>query len=243
MTIWFTSDTHAADRRIAIARGFIRSPEWKASYEEHRRLHADRSQASTTAFHDWLFSVPTDRKTVRVHDMEDAIIENFNKLIKPNDTLYILGDVSHGTADPGTQEHVRKFLRRFNTTHLRMIIGNHDLSFYDRKYDALYGGLFESIEPNGRIEIPFSSGVETVYLSHFPFREDLGRYDLGFAPNALPRDGHKLLFGHTHQAGKAGNHPDSLNIGLDAWDMQPVSMEQVIDWFDAHKETPPGQNN
>lgn len=76
--------------------------------------------------------------------------------------------------------------------------------------------LFESIEPNGTVEL---EGLGTVNLSHFPYREDLayGWPDdaVRFHDQALPFDGRKLLYGHTHQLSPAGARPESLNAGWD----------------------------
>lgn len=92
--------------------------------------------------------------------------------------------------------------------------------------------LFENIEPNGTVEL---EGLGTVNLSHFPYREDhaYGWPDdaVRFHDQALPFDGRKLLYGHTHQLSPAGARPESLNVGLDAWNLVPVSQTQVVDWF------------
>lgn len=73
--------------------------------------------------------------------------------------------------------------------------------------------LFESIEPNGTVEL---EGLGTVNLSHFPYRKDLayGWPDdaVRFHDQALPFDGRKLLYGHTHQLSAAGARPESLNV-------------------------------
>lgn len=73
--------------------------------------------------------------------------------------------------------------------------------------------LFESIEPNGTVEL---EGLGTVNLSHFPYREDLayGWLDdaVRFHDQALLFDGRKLLYGHTHQLSAAGARPESLNV-------------------------------
>lgn len=73
--------------------------------------------------------------------------------------------------------------------------------------------LFESIEPNGTVEL---EGLGTVNLSHFPYREDLayGWPDdaVRFHDQELPFDGRKLLYGHTHQLSPAGARPESLNV-------------------------------
>lgn len=83
-----------------------------------------------------------------------------------------------------------------------------------------------------------TQATETVNLSHFPYREDLayGWPDdaVRFRDQALPFDGHRLLYGHTHQLSPEGARHEALNVGLDAWNLQPVSETQIADWFHAH---------
>ena len=109
--------------------------------------------------------------------------------------------------------------------------------------DAPARDLFESIEPNSTAEltglgIGRPQATETVNLSHFPYREDLayGWPDdaVRFRDQALPFDGHRLLYGHTHQLSPEGARHEALNVGLDAWNLQPVSETQIADWFHAH---------
>ncbi len=51
-------------------------------------------------------------------------------------------------------------------------------------------------------------------------------------PTRCRRDGRRLLFGHTHQHTKPGRAADSLHVGLDSWDLRPVSETQIMQWFD-----------
>ena len=99
--------------------------------------------------------------------------------------------------------------------------------------------LFVSLEPNDTADI---DGLGVVNLSHFPYREDLSYSwpdDVAkFSGKALPFDGRKLLYGHTHQLSPAGARPESLNVGLDAWDLMPVSAKQVAAWFRERRHDP-----
>ena len=38
----------------------------------------------------------------------------------------------------------------------------------------------------------------------------------------------------THQLSPEGARHEALNVGLDAWNLQPVSETQIADWFHAH---------
>lgn len=96
--------------------------------------------------------------------------------------------------------------------------------------------LFESIEPNGTVEL---EGLGTVSLSHFPYREDhaYGWPDdaVRFHDQALPFDGRKLLYGHTHQLSAAGARPESLNVNS----ARTAGLRQVDMGAELGRPTPP----
>ena len=151
-------------------------------------------------------------------------------MVGPDDELWILGDIGFRTS----LTHLKNCLRALNCKHLHGVIGNHD-DWWLEDRPAL--NLFESLEPNDTVEI---EGLGIVNLSHFPYREDLSYSwpdDVAkFSGKALPFDGRKLLYGHTHQLSPDGGRPEALNVGLDAWDLMPVSEAQVIDWFREHDD-------
>ena len=57
-----------------------------------------------------------------VEEMNETIIKNHNDIVKPNDTLYFLGDFAFGNS-----EFIRNTLRRLNGR-ISFVIGNHDRS-------------------------------------------------------------------------------------------------------------------
>jgi calcineurin-like phosphoesterase family protein len=57
-----------------------------------------------------------------VEEMDEIMIENWNKNIKPEDKVYHLGDVFHGPSKPSYKAQT---IRRLNG-HKRLILGNHD---------------------------------------------------------------------------------------------------------------------
>ena len=130
------------------------------------------------------------------------------------------------------KRQLKNCLRALNCKHLHGVIGNHD-DWWLEDRPAL--NLFESLEPHDTVEI---EGLGTVNLSHYPYREDLAYSwpdDVAkFSGKALPFDGRKLLYGHTHQLSPDGARPEALNVGLDAWDLMPVSETQVVEWFRNH---------
>ena len=59
---------------------------------------------------------PWDNK----YEAEEFMIQEYNKLVKPQDTVYWLGDVC------GIQTYAEKIMPRFNKSRRILILGNHD---------------------------------------------------------------------------------------------------------------------
>ena len=55
-----------------------------------------------------------------VKEMDEIIITNLKKVLKPNDTLYFLGDLTF------KKEIAQEFFETFSKIHIHFIIGNHD---------------------------------------------------------------------------------------------------------------------
>ncbi len=72
-----------------------------------------------------------------------------------------------------------------------------------------------------------------ILLSHFPYsgttdiEDSGGRYDQW----RLPRMGAWLLHGHTHSSLRQGEQ--SVHVGLDAWDLTPVSINVIAHMLDS----------
>lgn len=60
-----------------------------------------------------------------VNQMDEALVQNWNKVVKPGDKVYHLGDVYFGQRTKKGDEHWGKFFSRLNGQK-RLILGNHD---------------------------------------------------------------------------------------------------------------------
>ena len=98
---------------------------------------------------------PRGFKNIEEHD--EAIIQNWNSLVKPDDVVYHLGDVMLND-----DEHGLKCLQRLNG-HIRMLRGNHDSDNRLLKYAECW-----NVESVGDWAIVIKSGKQSIYLSHFP---------------------------------------------------------------------------
>ena len=230
---YFTSDTHFGHPLVTVLRGFINNGRVAADYR------AVRASEGSKKAEQWIRNYSNHRQT-GFHDLADTLrhdrtlIANINATVRPDDELWILGDVSFRTSI----EHTLECLNALDCTHLHMIVGNHDRNFRNPENDRLYEPAFETIDVYRELTMHFLGQDQTVALSHFPRRssimQQIGTWggDMRFEHDAPTTEGW-LLYGHTHQDQPAGTDQNSVNVGLDAWNLKPVSETQIVSWFEA----------
>lgn len=143
-----------------------------------------------------------------VDEMNEVLVENYNKLVKPDDDVVILGDCYLNCTD----EQGCAMLRRLNG-YKHLCIGNHDT---DTKVKAMrYYGVFNSI--NYAKMVKFSKR-KVAYCSHYPTMTG----NSGFNPVFN-------LYGHTHQKLPKMENSSIVgyNVGVDAWNNRPVAIEEI----------------
>ena len=208
---WFTSDLHFAHPHVAKLREF-------EDYREH----------------------------------DETIIRNLNELVAPDDDLYVLGDISSGSKT--SLDEALRLLHRLNVgrTHRVLILGNHDSTRLEAGKIRKFITEFGQVALRGTTTIP---GAGHVLLSHYPWAEHMnGSKRADLSTNALDTHYKRLapsidfrnllLHGHTHATtpyefligSKYSIDPDytQINIGLDAWELKPVSEEQIENLWLAH---------
>ena len=96
-----------------------------------------------------------------VPEMNKAIIENFNACVKPEDEVYILGDVCFGGDVEGflRQLHGKKYL----------IIGNHDKRHLKKVYKTSTEFLWIRDYYSLRFVCPITHQPQMAVMSHYPF--------------------------------------------------------------------------
>lgn len=145
-------------------------------------------------------------------EMDAALIKNWNRRIRPNDEIYILGDFTM----QGPQ-FAMEILRQLNGRKY-LVRGNHD-QFVDRiSFDR---SLFEWIRDY--YSLPWQK--QQFILFHYPIAEwDRSHY------------GSIHLHGHQHNKPEynAANAAQGLlryDVGVEANDMAPVSIDEVLNFF------------
>lgn len=134
---------------------------------------------------------------------DDYIIEQWNKVVGDKDEVYLLGDISNGT---GAQTN--EVLKRLNGTKY-LIIGNNDRYLDDPEFDKELFGWCKNYHVLYEMETKF-------ILFHFPIEVWEGYGNDRFH-----------LHGHLHRK-KAIHEPiRRYEVGVDAHDARPVSIEEI----------------
>lgn len=139
-----------------------------------------------------------DRPYKDVDEMNDGIIKNWNELVQPNDTAYLLGDMVMN------KRYIPLLGQLRGRKHL--IIGNHDEDFLEElaPFFIWQKHLHE-----------FKHNKQKFILCHYAMRawHHHGK-------------GSIHLYGHSH--GTLPGFERSMDVGVDAQDMKPISIDQVI---------------
>ena len=151
------------------------------------------------------------RGFVNIYEMNETIIENFHSLVKPEDELYLLGDIFLGDLHEG----IKLFNQLPGKIHL--VWGNYDTN--NRK-EAM-SKCHNVVEVIGYATI-IKYNKWHFYLSHFPTcTTNFDDYQKPFKQRMF------CLAGHTHS--KTLFEPcGSYNVSVDAHNCFPVSIEQII---------------
>lgn len=160
---------------------------------------------------------PRGFSSIQEHD--EAIIANWNSVVAPEDTVYVLGDLMLGD-----NEHGMECLRRLNGN-LKIVRGNHDS---DTRW-ALYGTL-PNVELLGWASV-LKYRKYVFYLSHY--HTDVSNLD----DNQYLRSHTLNLYGHSHQKERFWHDiPYYFHVGLDSNNNTPVLLDDIIEMMKAEKQ-------
>lgn len=170
-----------------------------------------------------------------VGHMNEAIIANWNAMVRDDDTVFHLGDVALG---PWVEWD--SILTRLNGIKT-LVVGNHERIFKGEKPNAQakfaeeYPKWFDYIFDN-YTNFRLSDGT-LANLSHFPYDGDSHDGDR-FTDYRLKDNGTVLIHGHTHaefdqhgldaRLSRSKRGTLQVHVGMDAWGYRPVSEEEVV---------------
>lgn len=152
-----------------------------------------------------------------VEEMNEAIIKNWNSVVKDEDIVYVLGDLMLGDNKVGIELFNR--LNGFK----EVIIGNHDTPQREEEaYSYLKKTMILGTSYILKSSYILKYGGYKFFLCHYPV-----------LCNSLENDLNKRtminLYGHTHQKTNFYNgNPYMYHVGVDSHNCTPVHMDQVI---------------
>lgn len=149
-----------------------------------------------------------------VEEMDLAIISNWNKTIRMNDTVYFLGDFGESF----------EYLNLLNFKKLNFVLGNYERLDADKK--DIKAKSIKALEqiPNIKVfdryecKLQLSNG-RTVTMIHEPINPD-GTEDVFWQNN------HLYLYGHIH--GRTFYKLNGTDVGVDINRYTPLSEEEII---------------
>lgn len=157
-----------------------------------------------------------NRPFADIEEMNEAMIDAWNKRVHKNDTVYIVGDMFFICDD------VESILKRLKGKKI-LILGNHDIDWI-KKVDT--GKYFAGVEKY--LEVLY--GQYTFILYHYPL------LDWHHKKNAY------MIHGHIHANTNDDYFPllvtrdRVLNAGADINGFRPVTLDELIENNIAHKQ-------
>lgn len=157
-----------------------------------------------------------NRPFCSVEQMNECMIERWNTMVSPKDTVYHLGDF--GFANASLLAAIRSKLNGA----IFLVIGNHDVGKSKKKW----------LDQVGINEVHDWLDFQEFHLSHLPeLRDEDRKVDRSkesskyFAKHCTVCDDRWRLCGHVHDAWKIKGK--QINVGVDVWDFTPISIELV----------------
>jgi calcineurin-like phosphoesterase family protein len=176
--IWVTSDTHYMHTNIC--RGVTR----------------------------WKIDTPEGLEAVRdfntLEEMNDALVNNINKIVKADDWLIHVGDWSFGGF-----EMISQFRSLINCKNIILILGNHDQHILANKENVR--DLFTHVEN----EMEIHAGGIKFHFQHYPHTKE--------------KDGY-MIHGHIHTKGdKRFGKGKMMDVGIcGSPEFRPYHIQEVI---------------
>jgi len=160
-----------------------------------------------------------DRPFENVYEMNKTMIENWNRVVKPGDIIYHLGDFAMCG-----KSWEKNLLDQLNGVKF-LIKGNHDGSA-TRMRDIGFTEVYD------RLELTIAG--QKVLLCHYPylvtenleFLKNRGeKYKNMFIASRPKNEGLWLIHGHNHSTWKI--QENMINVSVENWDYTPVHISEI----------------
>jgi calcineurin-like phosphoesterase family protein len=151
-----------------------------------------------------------NRPFLKLEEMNETLISNWNNRVTNGDTVYIVGDLIFRSSIPP-----ESYLDRLKGKK-HLVLGNHDKSWINKIEPSKY---FVSVD---RMQI-VGDGKHKIILCHYPM--------MSWESMSKPS---YLIFGHIHNNTNAGywdllkTMPCALNAGVEINNYMPVSFDELV---------------
>lgn len=142
--------------------------------------------------------------------MNQAIVERWNSVVKPEDTIYVLGDIMLNDNEEGI-----RLLKSLNG-HIHIVLGNHDTATRETLYRECEN--VESVELAAKLKYK----GHHFFMTHYPCltgnleKESIKQCTLS-------------LYGHTHQQTNFYRDiPYMYHVGVDSHNCTPVHIDTIL---------------
>lgn len=153
-----------------------------------------------------------------VDEMNEMMIQEWNKLVKPGDNVHHNGDFAFMPVD-----RLEKLLWRLNGN-IHLVLGNHDKEIVKNRNRLLKQGKFNTIQNYNELKM----GGEMIVLFHY-----------GLRVWNKSHHGSILLYGHSH--GSLPPYGKSVDVGVDCKEItseyRPIHVDEVLKYM-SKRETP-----
>jgi len=139
--------------------------------------------------------------------MNETLMENWNRRVRPGDLVYHLGDFGFTNRElEDTEWSLDNIFRQLNGTKV-LIKGNHD----KRKV----------------LDLPWKGRFDRLRIPRWEPSEQRDWFEMTHKPEILFDNGGLVLCGHIHQ--QFVYQGNNLNMSVEVWDYQPVTLEEIND--------------
>ena len=151
---------------------------------------------------------PESRPFNSVEAMNEELITRWNLVVKPTDTVYVLGDFAMGRI-----EDARACIKRLHGK-IILIRGNHDTKARLEMYKEL------GIEVHDIFYLPYKG--RWFIMCHFPIASE------EFIKMVIQDNSEVVnLYGHVHHNAEKGYMNGMYHVGVDTNNLMPVSLQQI----------------
>jgi calcineurin-like phosphoesterase family protein len=144
-----------------------------------------------------------------VQEMDNTIINNWNKTVKPEDEVYFLGDFCFGR--PGNV--ISKQYRQKLNGKIHLVLGNHDKYIDKDAFDSVQDYLL--LEENGKKILLIHYPIYRKDYSHLKEKMSLPEYDMCF-------------YGHVHNSVEDEVFENHFNMCVEKTKYTPINFDILV---------------